>query len=216
MEDKRITEALDILSEIQRLLFQRKRLMEQYLSLPMMRVLLWLWGIVSTALGVWLFIDGEGFLMFWKKFSSWGLILLIILFVGTISWIKITAWKILSPSESAIESIFSALGKALLSILAVETVIFVVLHVWIVLHAPLWYLFPLWAIWVGLVYMMYGVFLSLGRIKWPGGWLILGGLITLFWSPTTFAQGSKAFLFVFGLPFLALAAVNELLFRLRK
>ncbi len=216
MEDQRITEALNLLSEIRGLLFQRKRLMERYLYLPAMRILLWVWGVILSLVGVWLSLDGEGFLSLWKEFPGWGVALLIMVALGGISWLKMRAWKVLSPSESVVESLFASLGRALLFLLAVETIVFGVIHVWVILQGAVWYLFPLWAIWVGLVYTMYGVFLSLGIVQWLGGWFILAGLVTLFWTPSHVTQGGVAFLLVFGLPFLVFAGLNELFFRLRK
>lgn len=215
MQDSEIQVALDVISEVKSLLAKRRHLFERFLLSPSMRLLIGLWAGFLTVVGFWLVFDPEGFVRLWFS-SGWIWVIVGIVVVVGGGLLKFRAWRNLSPNESPFQSLFEAIGKPLLIVDGIGAVVFLVLHVWIMFQGAWWYLFPLWAIGVGFVYVMYGAFLSVSSLLAIGVWSVGGGILALFWVPQTLREVGVAFLFVFAFAYVGLFVFLEILARLRK
>ncbi|MCX7883144.1 MAG: hypothetical protein N2314_07985 [Brevinematales bacterium] len=215
MQDPKIKDALDLLSEVKGLLLRRRHMFERFLLSPFMRALIGGWALLLVGVSGALVIAGEKVVQWWVS-SPWVWVVLVVGIGMGGAWLKLRVWKDLSPDQASLRSLFDALGKPLLVVDGVGIVIFVVLHVWIMLQGTWWYLFPLWAIGVGFVYVMYGAFLSLVSLFLVGVWSVLGGFWTLFWKPMDWSGVGLSLLVVFGLSYVGLFVWLEIQAHIRK
>lgn len=215
MQDPKIQDALDLLGEIKTLIVRRKHAFERFLLSPFIRVILGIWVGLLIGIGVWLIVDGESFVRVW--FSSpwiWLAVVGVVIIGG--GWLKLLAFRDVFVNKSPFQAIYDILGKPLLLMVVVVVMVFVALHAWIILRGTWEYLFSLWAMWLGFLYVLYGAFLSVLWLLVVGIWLIGGGIIVLFWVPKTFGEMGLAFLFVFALSYLWLLCFLEIEARVRK
>ncbi|MFN3659857.1 MAG: hypothetical protein ACK4TN_01310 [Brevinematales bacterium] len=215
MQDSEIQGVLDLISEVRSLFAKRRKIFEQFLLSFSMRVLIGLLGCFFTIVGVWLVFDPEGFVKLWFS-SLWIWVVIGVLVVVGGGMLKFQAWKNLSFDRSPFQSLFEVIGRSLLIVDGIGVIVFLVLHVWIMLQGNCWYLFSLWAVGVGFVYVMYGAFLSVWFLLAIGIWSVCGGLLALFWVPQTLRGVGLAFLVVFGFSYVGLFVFLEILARLRK
>ncbi|MFN4216093.1 MAG: hypothetical protein ACK4HQ_01635 [Brevinematales bacterium] len=215
MQDLEIQRVLELISEVRSLFAKRRKVFERFLLSFSMRFLIGSLGSFLTIVGVWLVFDPEGFVKFWFS-SVWVWLVIGILVVVGGGVLKFHAWKNLSFDKSFFQTLFEVIGRPLLIVDGICVVVFLVLHVWILLQGNWWYLFSLWAVGVGFVYVMYGAFLSVWSLLAVGIWSVCGGLLALFWVPQTLRGVGWAFLLVFGFSYVGLFVFLEILARLRK
>jgi len=215
VQDPQFQEVNAILAEVRSLLQKRRGVFERFLLSGPMRALIGVLAAVLVGVALSLMVYGEGFVRFWVQTPWMWLVVASLVILGG-GWLKLRAWKDLVRESSWESSLFDAVGKSVLVMAWVLIGVFVVLHVWLIGKGAWGYLISLWGIGLGLVYVMYGTFLSVGALLGLGVWSLVGGMVTLFVVPHTIAQVGVAVLVVFALGYVGLFGYLQVRARLRR